>query len=174
MRNNGIKLSNNNGKTWYVIALPKGCYEITAINETLKRLFVEKTKGKESDICISGDPTTLKSILVLGKTVAVDFATENSLASVLGFARKIYKEGRHLSEHIVNILRVNSIIVNCDIVALSRKNGIASPIIYNFFPNVSPGKKIVDRPGNLIYLPLIFNEISEINQVSVWIYEARS
>ena len=101
-----------------------------------------------------------------GKTTAVDFATENSLASILGFTKKVYKEGRHLSEHIVNILRVNSIIVNCDIVALSRKNGIASPIIYNFFPNVSPGQKIVNRPRNLIYLPIILNEISEMN---VWL-----
>tara|TARA_B100000508_G_scaffold16336_1_gene11012 strand:- start:247 stop:1023 length:777 start_codon:yes stop_codon:yes gene_type:complete len=165
-KNNSIKLSNDSGKTWHLIKLPKGCYEINAINEAVKRLFVEKTKGKKDDICISGDPATLKSILVLGKTAAVDFATENSLASVLGFTKKTYIQGRHPSEHIVNILRVNSIIVNCDIVALSRKNGIASPIIYNFFPNVSPGKKIVDRPRNLIYLPLILNEISEMN---VWL-----
>ena len=127
--NNSMEVSNDNGTTWHLITLPKGCYEINAINETVKRLFAEKTKGKQDDICISGDLTTLKSVLVLGKTVAVDFNTENSLATILGFTKKRYKEGRHMSERIVNILRVNSIIVNCDIVALSRLNGIASPII---------------------------------------------
>ena len=45
--NNSVKISNNNGTTWYLIKLPKGCYEIDAINETVKRLFVEKTKGKK-------------------------------------------------------------------------------------------------------------------------------
>ena len=164
--NNSIKLSNDSGKTWHLISLPKGCYEINAISKALQRMFVARTKGKKDDICIFGDPAMLKSVLVLGKTAAVDFATENSLASILGFTKKVYNEGRHLSEHIVNILRVNSIIVNCDIVALSRKNGIASPIIYNFFPNVSPGQKIVNRPRNLIYLPIILNEISEMN---VWL-----
>ena len=106
------------------------------------------TKGKGEDIYIVGDPTTLKSVLTLKNKAAVDFNTANSVASVLGFTKKDYKAGRHLSQHIVNILRVNSIIVNCDIVALSRRNGIAAPIIYNFFPNVAPGKKIVNRPLN--------------------------
>lgn len=164
--NNSIKLSNDKGATWHLVQLLKGCYEINAINAAVKRLFVEMTNGKKEDISITPDEPTLKSILHLGENAAVDFATENSLASVLGFTKKTYKKGRNPSEHIVNILRVNSIIVNCDIVALSRKNGIASPIVYNFFPNVSPGKKIVDRPRNLIYLPLILNEISEMN---VWL-----
>ena len=48
-------------------------------------------KSKKDDICISSDPTTLKSILVLGKTAAIDFATENSLALVLGFTKMGYK-----------------------------------------------------------------------------------
>ena len=165
--NNAIKLSNDNGKTWYLIMLPKGCYEIKAINTELKRLFKEDLKGDEKEFCIAANPTTLGCIMSLGKNVAGDVDEDNSLRTVLVFSAKIYHSGnRHISEHIVNILRVNSIIVHCDIVALSRKNGIASPIIYNFFPNVSPGKKIVDRPRNLIYLPLTLNVISEMN---VWL-----
>jgi len=164
--NNAIKLSNDEGKTWHLVTFPKGCYEINTINTTLKREFERMTKGKGEDIYIAGDPTTLKSVLTLKNKAAVDFNTTNSVASVLGFTKKDYKAGRHLSQHIVNILRVNSIIVNCDIVALSRRNGIAAPIIYNFFPNVAPGKKIVNRPLNLIYLPITLNEISEMN---VWL-----
>ena len=166
-KNNTVKLSNNNGKTWYLIKLSKGCYEIKAINAELKRLFKEELKGDEKELCIAKHPTSLGCVMTLGKNVAVDFNVPSSLGPVLGFSPKIYhSEKRYKSEHIVNILRVNSIIVHCDIVALSRKNGIASPIIYNFFPNVSPGKKIVDRPRNLIYLPLTLNVISEMN---VWL-----
>ena len=166
-KNNSIKLSSDNGKTWYLIQLSKGCYEIKAINKELKRLFKEELKGDEKELCIAKHPTSLGCVMTLGKNVAVDFNVDNSLRTVLGFSPKIYTSGkRHLSEHIVNILRVNSIIVHCDIVALSRKNGIASPIIYNFFPNVSPGQKIIDRPRNLIYLPLTLNVISEMN---VWL-----
>ena len=92
------------------------------------------------------------------------------MRKVLGFEAKVYAAGkektRFVSKHIVNILRVNSILVHCDIVKLSRRNGISAPIIYNFFPNVSPGTKIVDRPRNLIYLPVTLDIIS---QMTCWL-----
>ena len=91
---------------------------------------------------------------------------KGSLRSVLGFDAKIYRDRPHESEHIVNILRVNSILVHCDVITLSRRNGIASPIIYSFFPNVAPGSKIVDRPRTLIYLPIT---LSVISQMTVWL-----
>ena len=99
--------------------------------------------------------------------MAVDFKGDTgSLRKVLGFNEKLYevKKGsaRFESESIVNILRVNSILVHCDVVNLSRRNGSAAPIIYNFFPNTTPGSKIVDRPRNLIYLPLTLNVISHM------------
>ena len=109
----------------------------------------------------------MRRILVLDHKVEVDFRGENgTLRTVLGFKEGVYKKGRNESQHIVNILRVNSIFVHCDIITMSRRNGIASPIIYTFFPNVSPGFKIVDRPRNLIYLPL---SLSVISRMTVWL-----
>ena len=165
--NNAVKVSCDAGKTWTILKIPKGCYEIRAINSTLKRLIGKMEGGKEDDLCITPDINTLQSILTLKDKVQVDFGVENSVRSLLGFDAKLYKgPGRYESEHIVNIMRVNSIIVNCDIVTLSRRNGIASPIIYDFFPNVSPGQKIVSRPNNLIYLPLTLDVIS---QMTAWL-----
>ena len=66
----------------------------------------------------------------------------------------------------VHILRINSIFVHCDVVTMARKNGITSPVIYNFFPNVPPGYKIVSRPKNLIFIPLSLNVI---NRMRVWL-----
>ena len=63
-------------------------------------------------------------------------------------------------------MSVNSILVNCDIIDASRVNGIEAPVIYNFFPNVSPGEKIVEEPKNLIYVPITLGIIS---QMTCWL-----
>ena len=61
--------------------------------------------------------------------------------------------------NIVNIIQVNSILVNLDIISGSYVNGSASPTIYSFYPNVSPGYKIVERPSpSLVFYPVSRNE----------------
>jgi len=42
----------------------------------------------------------------------VDFRAPNSISSVLGFWNQVYKEGIHESQNVVNILSINSILVN--------------------------------------------------------------
>ena len=67
--------------------------------------------------------------------IIVDFNVDNSLRSVLGFsARKFSGAGRFESENVVNIMKVNSILVHCDIIGGSRLNGEERAIIYSFFP----------------------------------------
>ena len=55
------------------------------------------------------------------------------------------------SENPVNILSVNSVLVNIDIISGSYLNGLRNPTIYSFFPAVSPGYKIIETPANLVY-----------------------
>ena len=50
----------------------------------------------------------------------------------------------------VNILTINSILVNIDIISGSYANGFTQPTIYSFFPDVSPGYKIIENPHNLL------------------------
>ena len=77
----------------------------------------------------------------------VDFDIDNSLRTVLGFeAKKYIKVGTYERENTVNILNVNSILVHCDIIERSRVNDELAPVIYNFFPGVSPGEMIVAEP----------------------------
>ena len=46
-------------------------------------------------------------------------------------------------------------------------NGSPSPTIYSFYPNVSPGYKIVERPNpSLIYYPVSRHDISRMR---VWL-----
>jgi len=52
-------------------------------------------------------------------------------------------------------MKINSILVNVDIISGSYINGVQHPIIYSFFPNVAPGRKIVERPNpSLTYYPI--------------------
>ena len=73
--------------------------------------------------------------------------------SVLGFKRSTSGVGRHVGEQLVNIMSVNSILVHCNIIHYSYIRGVQAPVVYNFFPNVAPGLKILEAPSNLIYLP---------------------
>ena len=164
--NNHVKISFDGGQTWLDIHIPSGCYEIEGINTVLQRFIMEKTGDKKAEkrIVLSPNPNTFRSVLeVLDMKCQVDFDVgDDSLCTVLGFDRSLWGMGRHESEHIVNILSVNSILVHCDVIESSRLNGIEAPIMYTFFPEASPGDKIVSIPRHLIYIPLTLNVISHM------------
>ena len=113
-------------------------------------------------ITISSNMNTLKSVLILENNYRVDFTHNNSLASVLGFDNRIYMNKFQESENVVNILNINSILVNVDIISGSYVNGIVKNTIYSFFPNVSPGYKIIETPVNLVYLPITLDTIHSL------------
>ena len=66
----------------------------------------------------------------------------------------------------VNILTINSILVNVDIISGSYINGFTQPTIYSFFPDVSPGYKIIENPHNLLYLPITADTI---HSITIWL-----
>ena len=160
--NNKIRISIS-GK-WYDVLVPVGCYDIDSINKVIQQFLVKLSGEKEEKhLVLSANKNTLKCILIIkDDTTEVDFDTDNSLRSVLGFKPKKYGKGRFESENIVNILSVNSILIHCDVIGASRVNGVEAPVIYNFFPNVSPGEKIVSQPLHLIYMPLTMDIISSM------------
>ena len=83
----------------------------------------------------------------------VSFNVPNSLASVLGFQRSIYGVGRHAGKN----LQHYSFFVHA---------WYTSSSCLQFFPNATPGRKILDAPHNLIYLPVTVDVISTL---SVWL-----
>ena len=163
--NNHVKISFDEGKTWLDVYIPVGCYEIKAINTELQRFIMQKTEDKKAEkrIILSPNPNTLRCMLdVLDVKCQVNFDEDDRLCTVLGFDKKVYKVGRHESEHIVNILSVNSILVHCDVIESSRLNGIEAPVIYTFFLDAAPGDKIISIPKHLIYITLTLNVISRM------------
>ena len=91
----------------------------------------------KNNVEISANTNTLKSKMFLKGNYEVDFRKGKSINSPLGFQSNPYTSGFHESENMVNILTINSILVNIDIIWGSYVNGFTQPTIYSFFPDVS-------------------------------------
>ena len=155
--NNTFVYSPDNGSSWEKIKIPEGSYEIDDINDAIQHEMKKRTHY------IAPNTNTLKSVLILEKGYQVDFNHQNSLAKMLGFTGAKYTEGFHESENVVDILRINSILVNIDIISGSYVNGTTKSTVYSFFPKVSPGYKIIESPVNLVYLPITLDTIDSLN-----------
>ena len=125
----------------------------------------DKANDKDN-IEISANTNTLKSEMVLKNNCEVDFRQDKSINSLLGFHSKLYTSEFNESENMVNILTINSILVNIDIISGSYVNGSTQPTIYSFFPDVSPGYEIIENPHKLLYLPITSDTIRSI---TIWL-----
>ena len=164
--NNIFVYSPDNGNSWVKIKIPVGSYEIDDINNTIQHEIQKRGHNdpinEDYYINISANSNTLKSVLILQKDYQVDFNHQNSLAKVLGFTGAKYTEGFHESENVVNILSINSILVNKDIISGSYVNGTTKNTIYSFFPKVGPEYKIIQTLVNLVYLPITLDTIDRL------------
>ena len=163
-KNNKIHVTLD-GITWYDLTFAVGCYEHKDINDELQRMLV-LIGGKKDDIVLKPNKNTFQTIMTITTNAQVDFSIPNSIRTVLGFNAQIYKSGRHLSEHTVNIMRVNSIFVHTNVIGSTYVNGAESPVIYSFFPDIPPGRKIIVEPRVLIYLPV---SLSVISRLTSWL-----
>ena len=162
--------SPDNGNSWVKIKIPEGSYEIDNINNNIQHKMKKRGHhdpiNEDYYINFSANSNTLKSVPILEKDYQVDFNHQNSLAKVLGFTGANYTGGFHESENVVNILSINSILVNIDIISGSHVNGTTKNIIYSFFLKVSPGCKIIETQVNLFYLPITLDTIDRL-EVSI-------
>ena len=92
------------------------------IAETIKNGMKRNGHNDES-IKITANTNTLKSVLEIQGDFQVDFRVQNSFSSVLGFRNQVYEEGIHEWQNVVNILSINSILVNVDVIGGSYVNG---------------------------------------------------
>lgn len=138
-------------------SLPTGSYEIDNINEVLQTHL-----GKEN-ITIKGNNNTMKAEVT--SKYYIDFRKPQSIGGLLGFSAEteiLEPNKTYSGDKTVTILKVNSIDVTCNIIQGSYRNGENQHILHTFYPTVAPGYKIVERPQNLVYLPLNTSFISDI------------
>ena len=130
------------------------------------RKYGHYDKGNDKDnIEISANTNTLKSDMILKNNYEVDFRQDKSINSLLGFHSKLYTSGFNESENMVNILTINSILVNIDIISGSYVNGSTPRTIYSF-SDVSPGYKNIENPHNFLYLPITSDTI---HSITIWL-----
>lgn len=145
------------------VSFPSGTYEIEDINTYLQ----EKMNGADS-ITLRANNNTLKTHLKSVYEVVFDY-TRPTIAPLLGFTKPAAEDVRrlppnkwHESNVTVDIIAVNVVQIKCNIVCGSYKNGIDDHVLHSFYPTVPPGFKIVEKPNNLIYLPVNINRIDTI------------
>ena len=143
---------------------------MSSINDEIQRQMIangDYDKDKNiSYVKITPYLSTLKSIVeITNPKIKVKLTT---IGPTLGFLKDtLLEEGYHESPNIVDIMKINSILINMDIISGSYVNESQSPVIYSFYPNVSPGRKIVERPNlALIYYPVNRREIGSIR---IWL-----
>ena len=168
--NNKFKYSTDNGSTWKIITLSKGAYELKDINAAIQREMqvngdLDEINGK---YYINISHLIFKTILTIShEKYMVDFGIENSIGSTLGFTNEgvCLSHGTHQSPNIIDIEKVNSIQVHCDIAVGNYLNGNKSNVIHTFTQRVNPGYKIIENPTpELIFLPIVNRpEIDSIN-----------
>jgi len=110
--------SPDEGQSWFVIFVPEGSYDIEDINKVIKQRITQN--GHSNQITISANTNTLKAVLILENGYRVDFRPQDSISCVLGFNNDLYTTDYQESENPVNILSVNSILVNIDIISGKR------------------------------------------------------
>ena len=128
-----------------------GAYELTDIAELIK----EETDG---NFIIELDKNTMKCLMEI-KQGALSFDIENSLASLLGFRKIIYKRGRYKSQKIIDIIDFNNINIHCNIIS----GGKDTDKLYTFNLTEPPGYLINIIPTNILYQNVTKDRIKYID-----------
>lgn len=157
---NGMQnITSNNNRFLFgnkMIVIPAGAYEIREIGN-----YINSHIPKGHFVELHANNSTLRS--VIKGTQSIDFTIEHSLGPLLGFEKKLLTPHKsHESENPINILKVNSLLIDCNITTGNYKNGDPAHILHQFFPNVPAGYKIIECPLHVTYLPINVKTISNI------------
>jgi len=167
-KNNVFEYSVDNGNTWKIITIGTGAYELTAINNEIQRkMIAEGDFDKNNLLCyitITANESRGRSIInITNADYQVAFKSPDSIGSVLGFkANNLLSYGYTESPTKVDIMHINSILVNIDIISGSYLMGNSSSTIHTFYPNVGFGYKIIERPNPVIWFPVSRSDISQM------------
>lgn len=142
----------------HIIKIPTGTYEIKDIEDYLKSVLLKE----ERNFILKANLNTLRS--ELKHSFPIDFRVPNSIGPLLGFKPQLLQppQSRHISDYPINITKVNTICIDCNIVSNSFNNGKPVHIIHSFTTKVEPGYKIDESPTNTVYLPINTRYINEI------------
>nr|CAI5849262.1 unnamed protein product [Callosobruchus analis] len=133
----------------------------TPVDQAKQNVNQEKLDEKETYLIMRLNRNTLRYEIKSNKPI--HFEKPESIAGLLGFERKtLAPDNWHIFSSTVNISKVNSICVECNLIKNSYKNNISVHILHMFHSNVPSGYRIIEKVQNVIYLPINTNYIDEI------------
>ena len=112
-----------------------GVYELTEITEIIK----EET---ETNVIMEPDKNTRKCTMEITQG-ALNFDVESSIASLIGFRKIFYKQGKYTSEKIFDITGFSTINIHCNVISDSKDNGNNTDILY-IFPLTQPPSYLIN------------------------------
>lgn len=138
------------------IVIPTGTYEVDSLND-----FIKKRLDKNTTFNLSSNKKTLHAELT--SSLPIDFTKAKTIAPLLGFkSKKLPVNELHISDNPVDIFKIHTVRIECDIIKNSYFNNRKTNTIHEFYPQVDPGYKIVERPRNVIYFPIVRHTIDSI------------
>ena len=124
-------------------AITPGAYELTEIAELIKK----ETNG---NVIVEPDKNTMKCLMEI-KQGAINFDVENSIASLLGFRKAVYKQGKYSSQKIVEIMGFSTMNIQCNVISGVKDNGNNTDILYTVTLTEPPGYLINIIPSNILH-----------------------
>lgn len=132
--------------------IPVGLYEINDLSNFISDKYTENNKGVGT-LNIRANYNTLQT--EIKSTEKIYFHKNHTIGSLLGFSkRQLDVKIKYNSDQSINLTKINTLSLNCNIVSGSYINNTSAHILHQFALIVSPGYKINETPANVIYLPV--------------------
>lgn len=144
----------------YEIEIPVGSYEFADIADYITEKY-NKLNNK-GYLNIYANYNTLQTCIE-SSVDRIYFDKDRTIGSLLGFSKRVLEPNEeYSSDKTIDITKINTIIVECNIVTGSYINNISAHTLHQFSLNVSPGFKITESPVNVIYLPVNTTSLNTI------------
>lgn len=152
----------SDGQDLHLAELSTGSYEAKEILEFIKHhLYVYDISFQ-----YTVNKNTFKTKIVCSTALYIgDKFSNNILKNLLGYSQNktIEPNQEEESQDIIKISSQDIVRVECNITSGSYTNGVRNHTIYEFATyKVDVGYKIVERPRNLIYLPVTHKRLNHI------------
>ena len=132
IRKDGVRVEQD----WKILKLPNGLYDENELNNYIQEYFgTFETPPFYFDVNYA---TNRFMLIIRDIDCEIDFS-HGKIHELLGFDKKIYKQGINYATKIGNITKdIDQILIHCSLISSSYQNNLKSDVIYAFTPNISP------------------------------------